>query len=126
LDSGEHTRQCFVTPGAVLRVDQKPVITAMRQLFCNRWTMGVHEQSELRTSFTKLSFKLLSSQTFSHLSFLLSYLLIECCETVRAQSYKNLAHDTENDPIKSARHSTLFSEHRKQERSVLIAANHRN
>src|SRR5262249_1650349 len=112
LNSSEHSRKGLVSHRAVLAVDQQPVITAVRQLFCRRRTMGVKEQSDLRTSFAQLCLKLFSGQRFTHFSLLLSYLFIEFAENVGSRLCDS-AHDNVNDQTNPARNSTLFSRDRK-------------
>jgi hypothetical protein len=57
----------------VLRVDQQPVVTAVGELFRNRWTVGVNEQPILWASFPQLGLKLFASQNVTHYILLLSF-----------------------------------------------------
>src|SRR6202030_316581 len=61
-DATEHGGKFFVSHGAVLRVDQKPVVAAVRELFRESWAVGVEEQSHLRISCAQLFFKIGSAQ----------------------------------------------------------------
>ncbi len=66
-DSAEHRRKFFVVHGAVLGIDEQPVVAAVRELLGDRGTVRVEEQADLWRALMQLLFEFGTAQSrFGH------------------------------------------------------------
>ena len=65
-DAGQHAREAFVAHRPVLRVDQQPVVAAVRQLFGNGRTVRVQEQAQFRRAAAQLLLEFRSADRCMH------------------------------------------------------------
>ena len=70
-DGGEHGRKLFVAHGPVLRVDQQPIVAAVRQVARRRSGCELQEQAHLGRSLAQMLFKRGSSANLTHVRILL-------------------------------------------------------
>ena len=71
-DAGKHGGKFFVAHGAVLGVDQQPVITAVGELFGDGRAVRVQEQTHLGQTFAQLFLEICATEGgFGHSGFLL-------------------------------------------------------
>ena len=65
-DTGKHRRKGLITHRPVLRIDQQPVVTAVRKLLGHRGAVRVDEQPYFRLARAQLLLKLRSAEYVTH------------------------------------------------------------
>ena len=84
-DAAEHGRKFFVVHGAVLGIDEQPVVAAVRDLFGDGGAMRVEEQADLGRALMQLLFEFGTAQRgFGHAKFLRKSKVELCSVTQRS------------------------------------------